>query len=251
MRLRRWADEGVLERIFELLQRGRLIVIHLRKRGEPVAKDHSPLKVVFVIKSMSIPGGGAERVLAAVSSGLADRGHNVTIITSDPPDKTSFYPLAPLVRRVFLGVGAVEGNSRPRDLLRRIWILRRKILSCEPDVVVAVMHSSYIPVGLALAGTRVPLVASEHIGPKHYRTRPFQFALVMLTPFTAQKITVVSEQIKQQYGRWLRRRMVVAPNPVAVPAATDEKRPRRARTVLSVGTLRPQKITVASSPPSL
>jgi glycosyltransferase involved in cell wall biosynthesis len=94
---------------------------------------------------------------------------------------------------------------------------------------------------MALAGTRIPVVASEHIGPEHYRMRPFQLALVMLTPFMAQKITVVSEQIKQQYGRWLRRRMVVAPNPVAAPSTRDEKRPRRARTVLSLGRLAAQK----------
>lgn len=114
-------------------------------------------------------------------------------------------------------------------------------MDCEPDVVVAFMHSSYIPVGMALAGTRIPVVASEHTAPEHYRTRPFQLALIMLTPFMAQKITVVSEQIKQQNGRWLRRRMVVAPNPVAAPSATNEKRPLRARTVLSVGRLAAEK----------
>lgn len=206
-----------------------------------MANEHSPLKVAFVIKAMSNPGGGAERVLAAVSSGLAERGHDVTIVTSDPADKPSFYPLTPLVRRAFLGVGSVEGNSRPWDVLRRIWIFRSKILGCEPDVVVAFLHSSYIPVGMALAGTRIPVVASEHIGPEHYRTRPFQRALVMLTPFMAQKITVVSEQIKQQYGGWLRRRMVVAPNPVVAPSTTDEKRRRCARTVFSVGRLAAQK----------
>ena len=213
----------------------------LSMRGEPMASDRPPLKIAFVIKAMSNPGGGAERVLAAVSSGLADRGHDVRIITGDPPHKPPFYPLAPLVRRVFLGVETVEGNSRLGDVLRRIWILRRKILSCEPDVVVAFMHSSYVPLGIALVGSRIPMVASEHIGPQHYKTRPFQLALVMLTPLTARKITVVSEQIKQQYWRWLRRRMVVAPNPVATPSATEEKRPPRARTVLSVGRLAAQR----------
>jgi GalNAc-alpha-(1->4)-GalNAc-alpha-(1->3)-diNAcBac-PP-undecaprenol alpha-1,4-N-acetyl-D-galactosaminyltransferase len=215
--------------------------MHLSKLGEPMARDRPLLKIAFVIKAMSNPGGGAERVLAAVSSGLADRGHDVRIITSDPPDKPSFYPLAPLVRRVFLGVETVEGNSRLWEVLRRVWILRRKILSCEPDVVVAFMHSSYVPLGIALVGTRIPVVASEHIGPQHYETRPFQLALVMLTPLTARKITIVSEQIKQQYGRWLRRRMVVAPNPVAVPSAREEKPHPRARTVLSVGRLAAQK----------
>ncbi|MBG0792644.1 glycosyltransferase family 4 protein [Methylocystis sp. H62] len=215
--------------------------MHLNKRGEPVADHHFPLKIAFVIKAMSNPGGGAERVLASVCSGLAERGHNVTIITSDPSDQPSFYPLSSRVRRVSLGVGTVEGNSRPWDVVRRIWVLRRKILNCAPNVVVAFMHSSYLPVGMALVGTGIPMVASEHIGPDHYQTRPFQLALVMLTPFMAQKITVVSEQIKQQYGPWLRRVMVVAPNPIAAPSTKNEKRAPRARRVLSVGRLTTQK----------
>jgi len=216
-----------------------------------VAKDPSPLKIAFVIKAMGNPGGGAERVLAAVSSGLADRGHDVTIITSDPPDKASFYPLAPLVRRVFLGVGTVERNSRPWDVVRRIWRLRRKILSCEPDVVVAFMHSSYIPVGMALAGSRTPVVASEHIGPEHYRTRPFERALVMLTPLTAQKITVVQSRSGGNTGvgldvAWLSRQ---------IPSL---RRRRTTKSVLAAQERcfplegwRRKRITVVSSPPLL
>jgi len=213
----------------------------MSKLGETFVNDHSPLKIALVIKAMSIAAGGAERVFADVSSGLAGRGHDVTVISSDPANKPSFYHLAPNVRRVFLGVGAVEQNSRPSDALRRTWLLRKQILACKPDVVVAFMHSSYTLAGMALLGTSIPVVASEHIGIEHYKTRPFQKALVMLTPFTARTITVVSEQIRQQYGRWLRRRMVVVPNPIPAPPATEEKRPQNARTVLSVGTLRAQK----------
>lgn len=190
---------------------------------------------------MSIAGGGAERVLATVSSGLADRGQDVTIISGDPLDNASFYPLAPTVKRVALCAGTGKDHSRLWEALRRVRMLRRRILDLEPDVVVAFMHSSYVPVGIALAGAGIPVVASEHIGPEHYRTRLLQKALVMLTPFTAQKITVVSEQVRQQYWRWLRRRMIVAPNPLVAPPPSEERLRPREKTVLSVGTLRAQK----------
>ena len=43
------------------------------------------MKILFAIKSFNRLGGGAERVLADVSSGLADRGHQVWVMMIGPP----------------------------------------------------------------------------------------------------------------------------------------------------------------------
>ena len=67
-----------------------------------------------------------------------------------------------------------------------------KIRFLRPDVAVGFMHSSYIPLGLALLGTGIPLVASEHISYDHYRDRPLQAALLRLTPRLARVTTVLS-----------------------------------------------------------
>ena len=50
------------------------------------------MKIVFAIKSMIVLGGGAERVLADVTDGLAERGHQILIFTYDQPNGNSFYP---------------------------------------------------------------------------------------------------------------------------------------------------------------
>ena len=50
------------------------------------------MKLLFVIKSLSLKGGGAERVLANLSEALAERGHSVTVVSYDPPGSTDFYP---------------------------------------------------------------------------------------------------------------------------------------------------------------
>ncbi|WP_159726013.1 glycosyltransferase family 4 protein [Methylosinus sp. Ce-a6] len=202
------------------------------------------LHVAFVIKAMSIPGGGAERVLARIASGLVDRGHRVTVITSDPPEKPSYYPIPGSVRQVFLGVGAVERSSNFGEVLRRIWAMRREIMRRRPDVVVAFMHSSFVPIGLALIGSGIPMIASEHIGTEHYSGRSFQRALLMLTPLLTNKITVVSERIRSRFPRWLRRRMIVVPNPIGdgYVVGSDTADPAaKAKVLLAVGRLSSQK----------
>nr|WP_255609153.1 glycosyltransferase family 4 protein [Methylosinus sp. Sm6] len=202
------------------------------------------MNIALVIKAMSLPGGGAERVLASVASGLVDRGHCVTLITSDPPDTQPYYPLSPSVQRLFLGVGTVERSSKLWEVVKRVWLIRREILDRRPDVVIAFMHSSYIPIGMALVGTGIPVVASEHIGFEHYRLRPFQQALLMLTPLIAIRITVVSEQIRMQFSYWLRRRMVVVPNPIGSPppeGSTVKEAAADRKILLAVGRLASQK----------
>ena len=212
------------------------------------SNTYSRLNILFVIKALGNPGGGAERVLVDIASGLAARGHRVTVMTSDPADVVSYYRLGDTVRQLFLGLGNVGGRSTFMDVVRRVRMMRKEIIEFAPDVAVAFMHSSYLPVGAALIGTGIPMVASEHIGPAHYQTRPLQRALLLVTPFLARSITVVSEQIRESFSLWLRRIMVVAPNPVTVSKnamqVTNGSGARRLsgqKILLSVGRLASQK----------
>lgn len=214
----------------------------------PACLKNSELNIVFVIKALGNPGGGAERVLVDVASGLAERGYRVTVMTNDPVGSQTYYRLGDTVKEVFLGVGNVGERSTLTDVVKRMRLMRRKVVALAPDIVIAFMHSSYLPVGGALLGTGIPLVASEHIGPEHYQSRPLQRALLFCTPFLAKKITVVSEQIRESFPRWLRRLMVVAPNPVTVSKLDSRVGQGREvnsssdkKTLLSVGRFAPQK----------
>lgn len=202
------------------------------------------MKIIFAIKALGNQGGGAERVLADVASGLARRGHAITVISNDLEGEASYYPLDEAVERVNLGIGNIKGKSSLFDVGYRMIAFRRAAAKIRPDVVVAFMHSTYLPAGIALIGTRTPMIASEHIGPEHYQSLWLERALMQLTPLIAVKITVVSKQILLSYGWWLCRRMTVAPNPVSAPAKrtpeTDTD-PTRPCILLSVGRLAPQK----------
>jgi glycosyltransferase involved in cell wall biosynthesis len=199
------------------------------------------MRVLFAIKSLNTRGGGAERVLAALVDGLSRRGHDILVLTFDGPGQP-FYPLSPEVERVDLRVGQVGEPLPRRELLAVMPHLRHAVGSAQPDVVVGFMHSMFVPLSVALAGTGLPVVASEHVGMDHYRTVPAQRVLLELVPWLTAASTVPSERVAAAFPPRLRKRMVVIPNPVA-PSAEAAAVPKgsRGRIILAVGRLFPEK----------
>jgi glycosyltransferase involved in cell wall biosynthesis len=201
------------------------------------------MRVAFVIKALAPPGGGAERVLASLASGLACRNHEVAVVTSDPAGASAYYELDPKVELLQLGIGDVTKSSGALEFLARIRKLRSTLTELRPDVVIAFMHPSYIPTGIALLGTSIPVVASEHTTGAHYRGRLAQRTALQLTPLICKQISVVSEQVRQTFGWWLKRKMLVIPNPVIVPETAPSARgwSDNRKIILSVGRLGPEK----------
>jgi glycosyltransferase involved in cell wall biosynthesis len=174
------------------------------------------MKLLFAIKGLHQAAGGAERVISDVCSYLADqRGHDVSLLTFDRPGVVPFYPLSRKVRLMQLGIGDARAPTSMRMLLRRIHALRQAAGSEAPDVVVAFMHSMFIPMSFALAGTRIPLVASEHIVRDYYRSRRLQFSLFAAAMPFISRITVLSESIAREYPRWINRKMISVTNPIS------------------------------------
>jgi glycosyltransferase involved in cell wall biosynthesis len=195
------------------------------------------VRAVFAIKSMNTAGGGAERVLAEVVNGLAARGHDLSVVTFDGSGP-SFYPLSDVVPRFDLDVGRV-GESTPRgELIAAVPRLRRAITSLRPDVVVGFMHSMFVPLGFALLGSGLPVVASEHVGMPHYRTVPLERALLEAVPWLTVASTIPSAEVREAFPARLRRRMVIVQNPVSLPQVDQQGPPDDGRlggVILSVG----------------
>jgi len=202
------------------------------------------VNILFCIKSIANPGG-AERVLADVASGLCGRCHRVGVLSFDTPGGQSRYELAPGVEWIALGIGDTRSRARVAETLARIRALRSHVHAWSPDIAVGFMHSMFVPLGVALAGSSVPLVASEHIVPAHYRNRPIQALLLGCTPWFSRVIVVVSEQARQAYPKWLRSHMCVINNPVSVAPGAVRADPvgpvNGRRRLLTVGRLAEQK----------
>lgn len=200
------------------------------------------MKLLFAIKGLNSAVGGAERVLCTVCSELAVRGHDVTIVTFDRPGGQSFYPLDARVRRIDLGIGDSTGNARLGETLCRVAALRRLAMEERPEVAVGFMHSMFVPLAFALAGTSIPVLGSEHIVPEHYWTRPLQYALLIAASPLLSKVTVLSEAIRIRYPSAIRKRMIAVPNPVVPAIGQGDPSAGKARYVLlSVGRLDVQK----------
>jgi len=163
---------------------------------------------------MGNPGGGAERVLASVASGLARRGHDVQVLTYDQPNSSSYYSLDPNISFLRLGIGSASRPTNLIETLRRVMALRSTLTELRPDVVIGFNASMFMPLWLSLFGGRIPLIASEHSSYGHYRLRPWLALLLRLAPFFTKKITVVSEQTLRTFPRSLQSHMVVVQNPV-------------------------------------
>ena len=102
------------------------------------------MRILFIIKGLNNIGGGAEKVLVDVANGLCRRGHDIKVLTFDFPG-ASFYSLSPEIERIDIAFNPA-GQSIPKlRMLRALPRMRRAIADANPCVVVAFMHSAYVP----------------------------------------------------------------------------------------------------------
>jgi len=200
------------------------------------------MKLLFAIKRLANAAGGAERVLCTVCSGLAARGHEVYIVTFDSPGGQPFYALDARIKRIDLEIGNSLKPAGILETLKRMKALRQIALSEQPDIAIGFMHSMFIPMAFALAGTGIPTLGSEHIVPEHYRTRRFEFFLLIIATRLLKKITVLSTAIRSTYPDSVMAKMVVMPNPVHKPSDQRKKTSNEnQRILLNVSRLDRQK----------
>ncbi len=172
------------------------------------------MKLLFAIKALSPLGGGAERVFADIVNGLHQRGHEITVLTFESLDMPGFYEVEKDIPRWDIGAPGVPNKAA---LLRYLPGQRKRILDLAPDIVVAFMPSCYVPLGAILAGSGLPVIASEHSVPKRYVRKPLRWATLVASALYVTKFTGVSEQMRAQFPDLVSRKMAVLPNPVVVP----------------------------------
>lgn len=201
------------------------------------------MKILMAIKRLENMAGGAERVFLQVAEGLRNKGHDVTLVTFDRTNATSFYKMPEGMDWVRLGIGDSAQRAGYLETVKRIFKLQRVIKDLSPDLLIPFQHSMFVPTVMAMSGLRTPIIASEHIVPDHYRTRPLEYLLLILSGLRCDKITVLSDAIIKMYPSILRGRMVAMPNPVATsPRPADVYGdPHSSKVLISVGRLDPQK----------
>ena len=159
-------------------------------------------------------GGGAERVLASLTSSFAQRGHSIYLLTFDDPGLQSFYKLDQRIQILNIGIGNVKRPATLIESIQRIKAIRSIILKIKPDCIIGFMNSIYTPLALALLGLNIPIIASEHTVYQHYRTKHLQRLLILWLSFRYKRIIVVSEQAMRSFPSRLHKRMLIINNPI-------------------------------------
>jgi glycosyltransferase involved in cell wall biosynthesis len=200
------------------------------------------VRLTLVVSSLG--PGGAERVVATLSSAWARRGHAVTLLTLDDGAVPPFYPLDSAIRHVPLALtavshGPIQGLTRN---LGRVRVLRRAIRGSRPDAVLSFTDTTNVLALCAARLTRWPVVASEHSDPERHPLPAVWKRLMLVSYRWAAALVTPNAETREWFPPALRARTRVIPNPIPGGAPAPHRDGERlGRLVVSVGRLSEEK----------
>jgi GalNAc-alpha-(1->4)-GalNAc-alpha-(1->3)-diNAcBac-PP-undecaprenol alpha-1,4-N-acetyl-D-galactosaminyltransferase len=198
------------------------------------------MQLTLVISSLQ--GGGAERVMTNMANYWAAKQLKVTLLTFDDGAIPPFYTLDSRVRHIPLAVARQSETKATalRNIVNRVWSLRRAIRDSQPDAVISFMDKTNVTTLLATRGSNVPVIVSERIDPRMQPLDKSWERLRRLMYAWANLIVVQSEPALKYFPDSLQARAQVIPNPVLpAPAYRDSKGVNKS--LISVGRLDHQK----------
>jgi glycosyltransferase involved in cell wall biosynthesis len=199
------------------------------------------MKILFAVKTLSHAVGGGEKLACFVASAFSkDPEYDVWLLSFDATQDKAFYPVADAVNRCFLAHGSPGQRTTAIGFLKSLFALRKSVLAIRPDIVVAFMHSMFIPMQMALYGTGIKVVLSEHTVPVYYKTRPVQFMLLQISCIMTNNITIATNEVKELYPKNMRKKMTVLTNPIGSDYQRDDAMMDH-KMILSVGRLNKDK----------
>jgi len=176
--------------------------------------------------------GGAERVGVVLANGLAERGHNVTMISN------LFEPITYTLNSNIQTLPLVKSNTNKfKKWSSSISLVRQYIKEGQPDIVIGILHTCSFIAKIASIGLNVPVIATEHDAFERPSSAPFTFGK-KLAKFYLNKlynnITVLTsvdkDLIKNKF-----KNVYVMPNPLAFHAVTSL--PSKEHTIIAAGRL--------------
>ena len=203
----------------------------------------SRVKLLFFIPSLKC--GGAERVSVMLCNHWAEHGWDVTLATFDDGTVPPFFPPAPGVRHVTLGLQRRSSGMTHSVLnnVRRVPRLRRFVAASRPDRIVSFIDGTNVLALLAAKGTGIPVVVSERVDPAQHPI-PVPWRLLRRATYPWARAVVLQTRAAASYfpASWASR-IAVIPNPVArlAPSPPTESPEGRRRRIVGIGRLERQK----------
>ena len=198
----------------------------------------SKLKILFFIASLR--SGGAERVACTLVNYWAEHGYEIDFVTLDTA-ANDFYKLHKNIKRFELDLyGASSGViDKLSAIIKRIYLLRKIILSSKPDVVLSFMDNNNIYAITAAKLSYAKVVVSERTYPPFFNNgNLFDKFRKFVYRFANAHVAQTSE-VKEWADKFLPKsvKSVVIANPLPEKYTDIELAKERDNIVLAVGRL--------------
>lgn len=184
---------------------------------------------IFVVQS-HIGGGGAERVGVLIAGGLAQRGHEVSLVTNLHDEVK--YSVDDEVK--ILNMVTSPGNKLTK-WLSAIKNLRGLVKQHQPDVIIGIMQLSSFISKLACMGTKTHVIMTEHNAFERPSSAPMSkmehFCKFFLNRIY-ECVTVITQADKDYIGNRLKH-VVVMPNPLLLHPVKEI--PQKEKILLAAG----------------
>ena len=189
-------------------------------------------RILFLVTSLY--GGGAERVCCILANEMAKK-YDVGIVTVF--DSGGEYPLDPSIKRYFVPWGVTDKFDiyhRLRRLAGRIRAFRRIKKEFRPDISIAFLRPMCQINALSRYHDRI--VSCERANPLKFETEAFPLTKRIYA--ISDCVVFQSETVRSIFGKRVRDRSVILPNPVNVPVTASAERKKR---IVTMGRLVEQK----------
>lgn len=194
-------------------------------------------KIIFV--TISMRGGGTERVISILANCMVEMGHDVTIMMIADP--TVEYELDSRV-----GLKCVSGSTGGSALgrIKRIWNMRSEFAADKNTKIISMGTVSNLFTLVASLGLKNPVVISERNDPNRLNHRPikkYEVCLRNLLYRKADKLVLQTPDTVEIFPDVIKKKSIVIANPIPDGMPTPLKVEERDKTIIAAGRFIPSK----------
>lgn len=191
------------------------------------------MKIVFL--SYLHGFGGAEKQNIMLANSMAERGHDVTVVSICANDLK--YPLNEKINCVFLP----DRKTNALRVVTRYSDIRRTLKKLNPDVTVSFWFQSAYMTAFMNKRITGKIIYSERGDPGD---KEYSGVLGMIRGVSLPRIdgfVFQSKGAQQYFDKRIQKRSVIIPNPVFLNLKESGSIPQRRNAIVTIGRLHPQK----------
>jgi GalNAc-alpha-(1->4)-GalNAc-alpha-(1->3)-diNAcBac-PP-undecaprenol alpha-1,4-N-acetyl-D-galactosaminyltransferase len=215
------------------------------------------MRLTIIIDDLN--GGGAERVMSIMANFWAEKGWQVSVITTNQGKREPFYRLVPSINHIDLEVTDIAkylslpmldgkgGHWTPPGLKGVLLMLRmrRAIPKTNPQLVLSFLDQLSVQTLMVARRGRAPIVVYEQVAPQHHEMKAFWVRMRHKLYPKAAKVVVQTHAGAKYFREDVQPKIVIIPNPVIIPPQKSETDPLPFRdgrkSIIAMGRLHPQK----------